>query len=199
MPPRQPKCGRSWLNDGSRVRLRPERPNHVWACDFVEDRAREGRKFRMLNVVDEFTRECLGIRVARKLGSVDVVDVLTNLSRGVPAYVRSDDGAGLAAAAVREWITRLGAKTAYIEPGSPWENGYVESFDGKLRDELLAAEVFDTRAETRVLIERWRKHYNTVRPHSALGPWCPKSSCPGDHRLRPGRAQQARLKGMSCT
>ena len=171
VPPRQPKRGRLWLNDGSCVRLRPERPNHVLAYDFVEDRTREGRKFRMLNVVDEFTRECLQIRVARKLGSVDVIDVLTDLfiSRGVPAYIRSDNGAEFAATAVKEWITKLGAKTVYIEPGSPWENGYVESFNGKLRDELLAAEVFNTLAEARVLIERWRKHYNTVRPHSALG------------------------------
>ena len=171
MPRRQPKRGRLWLNDGSCIRLRPERPNHVWAYDFVEDRTREGRKFRMLNVVDEFTRECLEIRVARKLGSADVIDVLTDLfiSRGVPAYIRSDNGAEFAATAVREWITKLGARTAYIEPGSPWENGYVESFNGKLRDELLAAEVFNTLAEARVLIERWRRHYNTVRPHSALG------------------------------
>ena len=171
VPPRQPKRGRLWLNDGSCVRLRPERPNHVWAYDFVEDRTREGRKFRMLNVVDEFTRECLEIRVARKLGSVDVIDVLTDLfiSREVPSYIRSDNGAEFAATAVKEWISKLGAKTAYIEPGSPWENGYVESFNGKLRDELLAAEVFNTLAEARVLIERWRRHYNTVRPHSSLG------------------------------
>ena len=171
VPPRQPKRGRLWLNDGSCVRLRPERPNHVWAYDFVEDRTREGRKFRMLNVVDEFTREALCIRVARKLGSADVIDVLADLfiARGVPAFIRSDNGGEFAATAVKVWITKLGAKTAYIEPGSPWENGYVESFNGKLRDELLACEIFNTLAEARVLIERWRRHYNTVRPHSALG------------------------------
>ena len=183
VPPRQPKRGRLWLNDGSCVRLRPERPNHVWAYDFVEDRTREGRKFRMLNVVDEFTRECLEIRVARKLSSVDVIDVLTDLfiTRGVPAYIRSDNGSEFAATAVKEWITKLGAKTAYIEPGSPWENGYVESFNGKLRDELLACEVFSTLAEARVLIEQWRRHYNTVRPHSALGyrPPAPEVRLPG--------------------
>ena len=171
VPPRQPKRGRLWLNDGSCVRLRPERPNHVWAYDFVEDRTRDGRKLRMLCVVDEFTRECLAIRVARKLGATDVIDVLADLfiARGVPAYVRSDNGSEFTASAVKGWITGIGAKTAYIELGSPWENGYVESFNGKLRDELLACEIFNTLAEARVLIERWRRHYNTVRPHSALG------------------------------
>lgn len=171
VPARQPKRGRLWLNDGSCVRLRPERTNHVWAYDFVEDRTRNGRKFRMLNVVDEFTRECLAIRVGRKLGSADVIDALADLfiARGVPAYIRSDNGPEFVATAVKGWIGGVGAKTAYIEPGSPWENGYVESFNGKLRDELLNAEAFNTLAEARVLIERWRVHYNTVRPHSALG------------------------------
>jgi putative transposase len=170
VPARQPKRGRLWLNDGSCVRLRPERANHVWAYDFVEDRTRDGRKFRMLNVVDEFTRECLSIRVARKLGSADVIDVLADLfiTRGTPAFIRSDNGPEFIAIAVRGWIGGVGAKTAFIEPGSPWENGYVESFNGKLRDELLNAEVFNTLAEARVLIEQWRVHYNTVRPHSSL-------------------------------
>ena len=171
VPARQPKRGRLWLNDGSCLRLRPDRPNHVWAYDFVEDRTREGRKFRTLNVVDEFTRECLAIRVARKLGSTEVIDVLTDLfiTRGIPAYIRSDNGPEFVATAVKAWITTLGVKPAYIEPGSPWENGYVESFNGKFRDELLACEAFNTLAEAKVLIEQWRTHYNTVRPHSALG------------------------------
>lgn len=171
VPARQPKRGRLWLNDGSCVRLRPERANQVWAYDFMEDRTRNGRKIRMLNVVDEFTRECLSIRVARKLGSVDVLDVLADLfiARGTPAYIRSDNGPEFVATAVKGWITGVGAKTAYIEPGSPWENGYVESFNGKLRDELLNAEVFNTLTEAKVLIELWRVHYNTVRPHSSLG------------------------------
>jgi len=171
VPARQPKRGRLWLNDGSCLRLRPDRPNHVWAYDFVEDRTREGRKFRTLNVVDEFSRECLAIRVGRKLGSTEVIDVLTDLfiSRGTPAYIRSDNGPEFVATAVKDWITGLGAKPAYIEPGSPWENGYVESFNGKFRDELLACEAFNTLAEAKVLIEQWRKHYNTVRPHSSLG------------------------------
>ena len=171
VPPRQPKRRRLWLNDGSCVRLRPERPNHVWAYDFVEDRTREGRKFRMLNVVDEFTRECLAIRVGRKLKAADVIDVLADLfiTRGTPGHIRSDNGPEFAAKAVKDWITGVRSSTAYIEPGSPWENGYVESFNGKLRDELLNTEVFNSLAEAKVLIEQWRRHYNTVRPHSSLG------------------------------
>ena len=171
MPARQPKRGRLWLNDGSCLRLRPQHANHVWAYDFVEDRTREGRKFRTLNVVDGFSRECLAIRVGRRLGSTEVIDVLTALfiSCGIPAYTRSDNGPEFIATAVKAWITTLGAKPAYIEPGSPWENGYVESFNGKFRDELLACEAFNMLAEAKVLIEQWRVHTNTVRPHSALG------------------------------
>jgi transposase InsO family protein len=171
VPQRQPKRGRLWLNDGSCVRLRPDRPNHVWAYDFVEDRTRDGRKSRTLNVVDEFTREALAIRVGRQLKAVDVIDVLADLfiARGTPAHIRSDNGPEFAAIAVKGWITGVGARTAYIEPGSPWENGYVESFNGKFRDELLSCEIFNTLAEAKVLIEQWRVHYNTARPHSSLG------------------------------
>ena len=171
VPQKQPKRGRLWLNDGSCTRLRPEHPNHVWSYDFVEDRTHDGRKYRMLNVVDEFTRECLAIRVERKLNSTNVVDVLSDLFilRGVPGHIRSDNGPEFVARIVREWIATVGAKTAYIEPGSPWENGYCESFNGKLRDELLDGEVFYSLAEARVVIESWRQHYNTSRPHSALG------------------------------
>jgi transposase InsO family protein len=171
VPQRQPRRGRLWLNDGSCIRLRPERPNHVWAYDFVEDRTREGRKFRMLCVVDEFTREALAIRVARRLSSSDVIDVLADLfvTRAVPTHIRSDNGPEFAAIAVKGWIDGVGGKTAFIEPGSPWENGYVESFNGKLRDELLNGEVFNTLSEAQVLIEEWRRHYNRVRPHSARG------------------------------
>jgi transposase InsO family protein len=171
VPARQPKRGRLWLNDDSCVRLRPERANHVWAYDFVEDRTRDGRKFRMLNVVDEFSRECLAIRVGRRLKATEVIDVLADLFilRGVPGFIRSDNGPEFVATAVRGWISGVGAKTAFIEPGSPWENGYVESFNARLRDELLNAEVFHTLAEAKILIEQWRRHYNTERPHSALG------------------------------
>ena len=125
LPQKQPKEGPLWLNDGSCIRLRPEYLNHVWSYDFVEDRTHDRRKFRMLNIIDEFTRECLAIRASRKLKAVDVIDVLSNLFilRGVPGHVRSDNGSEFVARAVREWITAVGAKTAYIEPGSPWENG----------------------------------------------------------------------------
>ena len=151
VPPRRPKRGRSWLDDGSCVRLRPERPDHVWAHDFVEDRTRDGREFRMLCVVDESTRECLAIRVARRLGAADVIDVLSDLFilRGVPAHVRSDQGPEFVAEAAKGWIAGVGAATAFIEKASPRENGYVESFNGKLRDELLRAEVFHSSGKRR--------------------------------------------------
>jgi putative transposase len=171
VPARQPRRDRLWLADGSCVRLRPERPNQVWAYDFVEDRTRDGRKFRMLCVIDEFTREALAIRVARKLDSTDVIDTLADLfvARGVPGHIRSDQGSEFTATAVKGWIAAVGAETADIERSSPWENGYVESFNGKLRDELLNAEVFNSLREAQILIEAWRRHYNSVRPHSALG------------------------------
>jgi len=171
VPCKQPKKGRLWFNDGSCLRLRPEHPNHVWSYDFVEDRTHNGRKFRMLNVIDEFTRECLAIRIDRKLNSAAVIDVLTDLFvlRGVPSHIRSDNGPEFIAKAVRDWITAVGARTAFIEPGSPWENGYCESFNSKLRDELLDGEIFYSLAEARIVIEGWRQHYNTERPHSALG------------------------------
>ena len=171
IPAKQPKRGRLWLNDGSCIRLRPERPNHVWSYDFVMDRTHDGKAFRMLCVIDEFTRESLAIRVARKLKSADVIDVLADLFilRGIPAHIRSDNGPEFVAQTLRDWIVAVGAKTAYIEPGSPWENGYVESFNGRLRDELLNGELFYTLKEARIVIEAWRRHYNTVRPHSSLG------------------------------
>ena len=171
VPQKQPKRGRLWLNDGSCVRLRPEHPNHVWSYDFVEGRTHNGGKFRMLNIIDEFTRECLAIRIDRKLNSTDVIDVLSDLFilRGVPGHVRSDNGPEFIAKAVREWIVAVGAKTAFIEPGSPWENGYCESFNSKLRDELINGEIFYSLAEAKVIIEAWRRYYNTERPHSSLG------------------------------
>ena len=170
VPQKHPKRGRLWLNDGSCVRLRAERPNHVWSYDFVEDRTHDGRKFRMLCVIDEFTREALAIRVKRRLNSTDVLETLADLMilRGPPAYVRSDNGPEFIARTLREWIAAVGAQTAYIEPGSPWENGYCESFNSKLRDELLNGEIFYSLTEAQVLIEAWRRHFNAVRPHSAL-------------------------------
>ena len=171
VPLKQPKRGRLWLNDGSCIRLRAERPNHVWSYDFVADRTHDGKAYRMLCIIDEFTRECLAIKVARRLNSTDVISALCDLfmTRGIPAHIRSDNGPEFVAIAVREWIAAVGAKTAYIEPGSPWENGYVESFNGKLRDELLNGELFYTLAEAKIVIEQWRKYYNTLRPHSSLG------------------------------
>lgn len=171
VPKKQPKRGRLWLNDGSCVRLRPRRRDHVWAYDFVQCRTHDGRAIRMLSVVDEFTRECLAIDVARRLNSDDVLERLTWLfvTRGVPEHIRSDNGAEFTAKAVRQWLGRVGVKTLFIEPGSPWENGYCESFNGKLRDELLEREIFYSLKEAKVLIERWRHEYNWIRPHMSLG------------------------------
>ena len=171
VPAKQPKRGRLWLADGSCVRLRAERRDHVWSYDFVEDRTHDGRKYRMLNIVDEFTHECLAIRVARRLRSIDVIDVLSDLFilRGVPAHIRSDNGPEFVAKAVQAWIGAVGSSTAYIAPGSPWENGYIESFNARLRDELLDGEIFYSLKEARIVIETWRRHYNAVRPHASLG------------------------------
>lgn len=170
MPKNQPKRGRLWLNDGSCVRLRPEHKGHVWSYDFVMTRTSEGRSLRMLNIIDEYSRECLAILVRRQITSQDVIDVLFELFifRGIPEYIRSDNGPEFTAKAVRSWLERLGVKTLFIEPGSPWENGYIESFNGKLRDELLNREIFTTLTEARILIEQWRREYNQIRPHSAL-------------------------------
>ena len=171
VPEKQPKRGRLWLNDGSCIRLRPCWANQVWAYDFVEARTHDGRKFRMLTVIDEFTRECLAILVARRLRADDVLACLADLFivHGVPDHIRSDNGPEFAAKAVRSWLGRLGVETLFIEPGSPWENGYCESFNGKLSDELLEREIFYSLREAQILVERWRRTYNTVRPHSALG------------------------------
>jgi transposase InsO family protein len=171
VPQKQPKRGRLWLNDGSCIRLRALHRDHVWSYDFVSARAHDGVPMRMLTIVDEFTRECLAIDVARRLSSDDVLERLSWLmaTRGVPGHIRSDNGPEFTARVVRDWLANAGVSTLFIEPGSPWENGYVESFNGKLQDELLKREIFYTLAEAKVLIERWRKHYNQVRPHSSLG------------------------------
>jgi len=171
VPNKQPKRGRLWLNDGSCIRLRPEYKDHVWSYDFMIDRTANGQAFKMLNIIDEYTRECLAIIVARKIKNQDVIDVLFELFilRGIPGHIRSDNGPEFTAKAVRKWLNKLGVKTLFIEPGSPWENGYIESFNGKLRDELLNREIFSTLGEAKVLMEQWRREYNQVRPHSALG------------------------------
>ena len=171
MPQKQPKRARLWLNDGSCIRLRPEHKDHVWSYDFVVDRTSNGRPFKMLTILDEYTRECLAILVERRLTSEDVIDKLYTLFllRGVPEHIRSDNGPEFTARAIRKWLARMGVKTLFIEPGSPWENGYIESFNGKLRDELLNREIFTTLTEAKVLIAGWKEEYNHLRPHSAKG------------------------------
>jgi transposase InsO family protein len=170
VPKKMPKRRRLWLNDGSCLRLRPAYRDHVWSYDFMMDRTRDGRALKLLTVIDEYSRECLAIDVSRRITSEEVLERLAQLflERGLPAYIRSDNGPEFVAKAVREWLERIGVGTLYIEPGSPWENGYIESFNGKLRDELLNREIFDTLLEAKVLVARWRRHYNTVRPHSSL-------------------------------
>lgn len=164
-----PKRGRLWLNDGSCVRRRPEYKNHVWSYDFVAARTSDGRGIRLLTILDEYSRECLSIQVARNFRSTDVLDRLADLfiQRGTPDFIRSDNGPEFTATALRKWLEDLEVQTLFIEPGSPWEDGYIESFNGKLRDELLNGEVFDTLLEAQVFVERWRKEYNTIRPHSS--------------------------------
>jgi len=174
VPKKQPKRGRLWLNDGSCIRLRPTHKNHVWSYDFVMDRTHDGRAIKILTVIDEFRRECLALVVERRLRSDDVLFCLADLflEHGIPDHIRSDNGSELTARAIRKWLFKMGVKTLFIEPGSPWENGYIESFNGKLRDELLNLEVFYTLEEAKILIERWRIEYNTLRPHSSLD-YCP--------------------------
>ena len=171
VPKKQPQRGRLWLNDGSCIRLRPEHKDHVWSYDFMVEHTSNGRAFKILTIIDEFTRESLSTKVNRRINSQDVIDELFNLFifHSIPEHIRSDNGPEFTAKAVRRWLNRLGVKTLFIEPGSPWENGYIESFNGKLRDELLNREVFSTLTEARVLIEQWRREYNQVRPHSSLG------------------------------
>jgi transposase InsO family protein len=196
VPSRQPRRGRLWLNDGSCVRLRPQYRHHVWAYDFVQDRTHDGRKLRLLTVIDEYSRECLAIRTARRFHAQDVLEAMADLfeQHGPPAHIRSDNGPEFVATALREWLARLSVRTLFIEPGSPWENGYNESFNGKLRDELLNGEIFYSLGEAQIVIEQWRRQYNTIRPHSALGyrPPAPQAVLPAypacaTRRLQPDR------------
>ena len=188
VPERQPKRGRLWLNDGSCIRLRPLYRGHVWSYDFVASRTHDGRALKLLTVLDEHTRECLAIVVARKIRSHDVLEVLADLfvRHGPLEYLRSDNGPEFTAKLVRRWLGRVGVEMLFMEPGSPWENGYNESFNGKLRDELLNGEIFYSLAEAAVLVEQWRREYNTVRPHSACGgfPPAPEAIKPSPWFLR---------------
>ena len=156
VPKRQTKRGRLWLNDGSCIRLRPTHRNHVWSYDFVADRTHDSRPIKMLTVIDEYSRECLAIVTERNLKSDDVLDCLTEMfiRHGAPEYIRSDNGSEFTAKMVRRWLSNIGVQTLYIEPGSPWENGYIESFNGKFRDELLNRESFYTLKEAKTLIEK---------------------------------------------
>jgi len=182
VPKKQPKRRRLWLNDGSCIRLSPQFKDHVWSYDFMVASTVEGRAFRILNIIDEYTRECLAISVKRRITSQDVIDQLFQLFifRSLPGHIRSDNGPEFTAKAIRRWLNHVGVETLFIEPGSPWENGYIESFNGKLRDELLNREIFTTLTEAQVLIEHWRRDYNQVRPHSSLGyrPPAPEARIP---------------------
>ncbi|MDD3021922.1 MAG: IS3 family transposase [Alphaproteobacteria bacterium] len=171
VPAKHKKKGRLYLNDGSCIRLRPCWPNHVWAYDFVADQLKDGTKIRTLTVIDEYTRECLSLRTGYSLKADDVMDVLTDLfiTRGIPDHIRSDNGSEFTAKSIKAWLPKLGVETLYIEPGSPWENGYNESFNGRLRDECLNGETFYTLKEAQVILEQWRHHYNHIRPHTSLG------------------------------
>jgi len=194
VPNKQRPRSRLWLNDGSCIRLRPERRNHVWSYDFVEAQTHDGRKVRLMTLIDEFPRECLAIPVARRINSLGVLETMADvmLVRGVPEHIRSDNGPEMTAKIVRHWLAQVGAKTLYIEPGSPWENGYCESFNGKLRDELLNGEIFYSLKEAKAVIGQWRNHYNTARPHSSLGyrPPAPQAYSPGPQPLDQAAAMQ---------
>ena len=171
VPEKQPKRARLWLADGSCIRLRPERRNHVWSHDFVSVVDAAGNRIRLLTLIDEFTRECLAIHCARSIGADQVIEVLAEvmLRRGTPEHIRSDNGPEFIAGHLRKWLAGLAVKPMYITPGSPWENGYCESFNGTLRDELLNGEFFYGIKELRAIVGQWVRHYNTERPHSSLG------------------------------
>jgi len=182
IPQKQHPRGRLWLNDGSCIRLRANCPNHVWSYDFVFIRDAYGGKIRMLTMIDEFSRKCLTIHCARRIGSIQVIEQLANamIVHGIPQYIRSDNGPEFIAKELRSWLAGIGVKTAYIAPGSPWENGFCESFNGTFRDNLLDGEIFYSLKEAQIIVGEWVKHYNHVRPHSALGyrPPAPQAQAP---------------------
>ena len=158
-------------SENSCDRKKPEHYNHVWSYDLLSERLENGRRVRLLTIMDEYTRECLAIDVAKNFQAEDVVEVLRYLFavRGSPGFIRSDNGPEFVAVAVRKYLSYCGVQTLFIEPGSPWENGYIESFNGKLRDELLNGELFLHIDEVRYVVDRWRMDYNHYRPHSSLG------------------------------
>ena len=170
VPGKMPKKRRIFYNDSSCVRLRAEHPDHVWSYDFVEDRLMNGTKLRWLNVIDEYTRECLASIPARSWSGRKVIEALADimLTRKTPEYIRSDNGPEFVAKKLRDWLASVNVHTAYIEPGSPWENGYCESFNSKMRDEFLNVTMFASFREAEVLTKRWIHEYNYIRPHSSL-------------------------------
>jgi len=172
VPKKQKKRRRLWMNDGSCIRLRPERRNHVWSYDFISDRTHpDGRTIRFLNIIDEHERECLASIPRGSWKDNDVIEVLAKLmiTHGTPEYLRSDNGSEFTARAVRKWLQDVGTITTYIEPGSPWENAYIESFNSRMRDGFLNGELFGSVKEAEVLANRWVAYYNQIRPHSSLG------------------------------
>jgi transposase InsO family protein len=171
VPTRQRKKRRLGRGENGIVRRKAERPNHVWSYDFVWDQTEDGRMLKILPVVDEFSRKCFAIEVARSITAQDVIRVLERLfeEHGEPEFIRSDNGPEFIAKVVQKWLSERGAKTLYITPGSPWENAFSESFNSRLRDELLDRELFASEAEARVLLEEHRQEYNEERPHSGLG------------------------------
>lgn len=184
LPHKQHKKRHLWLGDGSCVRLRAERRNHVWSYDFIEDRTIDGRKVRWLNILDEHGRVCLASEPRRSWRNTDVIELLADvmIMYGTPEYLRSDNGSEFIAHKLRNWLNELGIITTYIEPGSPWENGYCESFNSRMRDEFLNGELFGNMYEAKVLTDRWVRYYNEIRPHSALEgrPPAPQSIIPHD-------------------
>ena len=171
VPQKRRKRRRLGAASNSCTRLSAVRPNHVWTYDFVHDRTEDGRQLKVLTLVDEFTRESLCLHVARHIKARDVIDQLATLfiERGAPTHIRSDNGPEFIANDLRQWLSSMGSSTLFIEPGSPSQNAYIESFNGKLSDELLNLEEFTSLAEARHLAETWRIEYNQIRPHSSLG------------------------------
>ncbi len=171
VPEKQPKRRRLWLNDGSCIRLRAEHPNHVWSYDFVESRTSKGLKIKILNIIDEYTRECLASHAAFRLRSEDVKNILREfmVQKGTPEYLIKDNGSEFITRHLREWLSEMEVSPMYIMPGSPWENGFVESLNGTMATEFFNREIFDTLPEAKVLLACWVKTYNTIRPRSALG------------------------------
>ena len=200
---------RLWQKEGLQVRKKQRRrrkkgittmipekaqsPNHVWTLDFVHDRLSNGRAIRLLSVVDEFTRQCLCLRVERSLKSRDVQETLAVLFKdyGRPLYLRSDNGSEFIARSLQLWLSEHGTKPLFIEPGSPWQNGRCESFNGKLRDECLNMEWFDSLKEAQVVVEQWQEEYNSFRPHSALNYQAPDTFAAAYWGLAPNKPQRA--------